>query len=282
MNKRYLNVGSWNIEHFGKMNDENDENQYAIAQHLELAGVDVLALQELYVTGDHYTNSHLRAALDLVQEHTGNQWDYEIFPNRNPNDKSQLCGVAWNAGKLTKAKVVAIPVETKATTELGDLWLWDRKPRAVKFETEPGKTDIVIVSLHMKSNVGRRHIVTRTRHEEAKTLMEHLNYIKAETDDQDIIFLGDTNCKDRSEGAIQEFINNGFDDLNEDDTPTYVKGSAPFDRIFVPRGEDRKPFLYSRQYILRSASPHAHDIYLSDHYIIKTMVKIRKDDDGLP
>ncbi len=116
MNVRYLKIGSWNIEHFGRENDENNENQYAIAQHIELADVDIIALQELYVT--------------------------------------------------------------------------------------------------------------------------------------------------------------------EDDICTYVKGhNAPFDRIFVPRGEDRKPFLYSRQYILCSASPLSRDRYLSDHYIIKTMVKIRRDDD---
>lgn len=279
MNSRYLNLGSWNIEHFGKAGDENSENQYAIAQHIELAGVDILALQELYVTEGDRQNSHLRAALDLVEEHTGNIWEYEIFRNRNAGDKSQLCGVAWNTSKVKKVKTIQVPVKTSVQSNIGTLKLWDRLPHAVKFETEEGKTDLVVVSLHMKSNVGRRNEVIRKRHEEAKTLLANLEFIENELEDEDIVFLGDTNCKNRSEGAIQEFLDNGYEDLNEDDVPTYVKGSAPFDRIFVPSGEDRKPFLYSRQYILRSASPHAHDIYLSDHYIIKTMVKIRRDDD---
>lgn len=279
MNSRYLNVGSWNIEHFGRAGDENSENQYAIAQHIELGGVDILALQELYVTGGNRENSHLRSSLDLVEEHTGNSWEYEIFRNRNAGDKSQLCGVAWNASKVAKVKTVQIPVETSVETNIGTLKLWDRLPHAVKFETEEGKTDLVVVSLHMKSNVGRRNEVVRKRHEESKTLLANLDFIKSEMNDEDIVFLGDTNCKSRTEGAIQEFLDHGYEDLNEDDISTYVKGSAPFDRIFVPSGEDRKPFLYSRQYILRSASPHAHDIYLSDHYIIKTMVKIRRDDD---
>ncbi len=280
MNSRYLNVGSWNIEHFGKAGDENDENQFAIAEHIELAGVDILALQELYVTeGAGRQNSHLRAALDLVEEHTGNTWDYEIFRNRSAGDKSQLCGVAWNASKVEKTKTFQVPVETQVDTDIGTLKLWDRLPHAVKFETDGDKTDLVVVSLHMKSNVGRRHEVVRKRHEEAKTLLGNLQVIKDEMEDEDIVFLGDTNCKERAEGAIQEFIDHGFVDLNEDDIATYVKGNAPFDRIFVPDGADRKPFLYSRQYILRSASPLAHDIYLSDHYVIKTMVKIRTDDD---
>ena len=279
MNSRYLNIGSWNIEHFGKAGDENDENQYAIAQHIELAGVDILALQELYVTGADKKNTHLRSALDLVEEHTGNRWEYEIFRNRNAGDKSQLCGVAWNSSKITKERTIQVPVDTSVDTDIGELKLWDRLPHAVKFKTEEGKTDLVIVSLHMKSNVGRRNEVVRKRHEEAKTLLANMDFIKNELEDEDIVFLGDTNCLKRSEDAIQVFLEHGYEDLNEDDVPTYVKGSAPFDRIFVPSGEDRKPFLYSRQYILRSASPHAHDIYLSDHYVIKTMVKIRRDDD---
>ena len=68
--------------------------------------------------------------------------------------------------------------------------------------------------------------------------------------------------------------------LNEDDTPTYVKGKAPVDRIFVARG--RNAFRFSRQYILSSASPHSHDLYLSDHYVVKTTVTIPKDDDWMP
>lgn len=280
MNQRYLNVGSWNIEHFGRHTDENTENAYAIAEHVELAGVDILALQELYVTSEEgLKNEHIEKSLRLIEEHTGDEWDYDIFPNRSRSDRSQLCGIAWNASRVTKERTYEIPVETRARYEGKTIWLWDRKPHAVKFLTEEGKTDLIVVSLHMKSNVGKRNVVMRTRYEEAKTLMAQMDHVAETLGDRDIVLIGDTNCKARSEDAIQAFIGAGFDDLNEDDTPTYVKGRAPFDRIFVPRGEERAPFLYSRQYILTSASPLAHDTHLSDHYLIKTMVKIRKDDD---
>ena len=280
MNSRSLNVGSWNIEHFGK-NDDNSENQYAIAEHIELSGTDILALQELYVTSDiGLKNAHIEKALELIEEHTGNIWDYEIFPNRNSGDRSQLCGIAWNKSKVSKVSTLKIPVKTEVDYENNRLLLWDRLPHAIKFETEEGKTDLIVISIHMKSNVGKRHIVMRKRFEEAKTLMDNINFVEQELDDKDIIILGDTNCKARTEDAIQSFVNAGFEDLNEDDITTYVKGnSAPFDRIFVPRSEERKAFKYSRQYIMRSASPLAHDNYLSDHYLIKTMVKIRRDDD---
>ena len=181
---------------------------------------------------------------------------------------------------MTKEATLRIPVKTEVEYENKPMLLWDRLPHAVKFKTEEGKTDLIAISIHMKSNVGKRHEVMRKRYEEAKTLMENIKFVENKLNDQDIIILGDTNCKSRSEDAIQAFVQGGFEDLNEDDITTYVKGNAaPFDRIFVPRSEKRRAFQYSRQYIMRSASPLAHDNYLSNHYLIKTMVKIRKDDD---
>lgn len=54
---------------------------------------------------------------------------------------------------------------------------------------------------------------------------------------------GDTNCKRRDEGATRAFIDNGNEDLHEDDIPTYVIGNnAPFDRTFASRGRERKTF----------------------------------------
>ncbi|MDC8004284.1 endonuclease/exonuclease/phosphatase family protein [Aureisphaera galaxeae] len=280
MNSRYLNVGCWNIEHYGKSTDDNDENEYALAEHIELSGVDILALQELYITDStNMENRHLRKALDLIEEHTGNSWEYEIFPNKNAGDKSQLCGVAWNTARVTKEETYKIPVKTHVMHEGKRLGLWDRTPHAVKFATEPGKTDLVVIPIHMKSNVGRRHEVILKRKYEAETLIDNIGNVVDKLNDKDIVILGDTNCKSRSEEAIQAFVKGGFEDLNEDDIPTFVRGNeAPFDRIFIPQSEERKAFWYSRQYILRAASPLAHDTYLSDHYLIKTMVKIRSDD----
>lgn len=290
MKPRYVHIGSMNIEQFGR-DDDNPDNEFALAEHLEMSGVDVLALQELYATNKisnanvRPKNKFLGAALDLVKDHTGNEWKYEIFRNRSKNDTSQLCGIAWNTRRVKKVgKTFRIGVKNKANEAGLKLNLWDRHPHAVKFKALPGAdaevklTDFVIVSLHMKSNVGKRKIVTQTRYHEARELIGHLPSIQSEFDEKDVILLGDTNCKDKNEPAIQEFLGGGFDDLNEDDISTYYKGrNAPFDRIFVP--SDRKPFLYSRQYILRSASPLAHDRFLSDHYMIKTSIVVRRDDD---
>ena len=293
MRPRYIHIGSWNIEHFGREDDDNSDNQFAIAEHIEMSGVHALALQEMYVTNDisqpgaRLENKFFRAALDLVEDHTGQHWELELFRNRQENDRSQLCGIAWNTARLRKEREpLRIGVAHTARENGVSLSLWDRHPHAMKFAAIPGEdatirlTDFIMVSLHMKANVGQRHVVERTRFHEVRELMAQVPAIQSALGEKDLVVLGDTNCRRRHEEAIKAFIDNGFEDLNEDDIPTYVSGDdAPFDRIFIPRGDDRKAFRFSRQYILRSASPLAHDRYLSDHYMIKTSIVVRRDDD---
>ena len=95
------------------------------------------------------------------------------------------------------------------------------------------------------------------------------------TGEQSIVLLGDTNCLGAWEHAVESIEEAGFVDLNGEDEPTFARGTAPFDRIFV-RAE-RPEFKYSRQYVLRSANAGAHESYLSDHYLVKTSVKIYQD-----
>ncbi len=287
MSARYLQVASWNIEHFGK-DDNNDENQYAIAEHVELAGVDILALQEIYVTniddfrnGSEGRNEHLDGTLKLLLEHTGQEWKYELFRNRTESDTSQLCGILWNASRVEHKRTIRLSVPKFVDGgDMGKLWIWDRVPHAVHFSAGDQKIDLAIISIHMKSNVGTPIVVRRKRLEEAKSLIAELATVEAKLDgEKDIVILGDTNCKDGREEALDAFAAAGFEDLNSDDVTTFYRGKdAPFDRIFVPHRESRRAFRYSRQYVLRSTDSHSHDHYLSDHFIIKTSVKILKDD----
>jgi len=291
MKPRYVHIGSLNIEHYGK-DDDNSDNPFPLAEHIEMSGVHVLALQELYATNDITDldkaprNKYLDEVFTYIENHTGNAWEYEIFRNKFKDDDSQLCGIAWNTAHARKiGKTFRIPVSEEAEDQWGNkLWLWDRIPHAIKFQAVPGEddnvklTDFVLVSLHMKSNVGTTSEVKLKRAHEVKTLMENLEAIKEYFDEEDVVFLGDTNCKNQHEEAIKTFLEHGYEDLNADDISTYYRGDkAPFDRIFVPKG--RRAFEYSRQYILRSASPLDHDRYLSDHYLIKTSLVVRKDDD---
>jgi endonuclease/exonuclease/phosphatase family metal-dependent hydrolase len=273
MSKRYIHIGSWNIEHFSKRGGR-EENIYALTEHIEMASLDVIALQEIYVThvdDDIRRNEHLDGVVELLLEHTECQWQYEIFENRKADDMEQLCAVAWNATTISKLATYKIPVET----QLGGKSLWDRTPHAVKFKYRE-KTDFVVVPLHMKSNYGGATEAKRIRHLEAQTLMANIPRVKEELEDLDIILIGDTNCLGSTEQALQVITGNGFEDLNEADAGTFVSG-APFDRVFL--SQERRAFDYSRQYIMVSANPDDHDKYLSDHYLIKTVIKIRRDDD---
>lgn len=305
----FLQIASWNVEHLsGNSRGANNQSAFALADHVEMAGVDILALQEIYVTDadeevrlfdnqpviessaqSERRNRELDIVCYLLEEHLGDPWVYLILPNRSENDTSQLCAVMWNANRIRETGTHRLDVDFE---DDGDR-LWDRAPHAIKFTAtikvwrrndsgESEKVDeersIVLVPLHMKSNYGGGNINSRKRAKEAKTLCSQLSWI-AENLDPSIILIGDTNIKDNTEDAIDRFIEAGLVDLNSSDRSTYWSqryGHSPFDRVFV--AEDRDEFRYTRQYILQSADMKAHDRELSDHYMIKISIKSYVDD----
>lgn len=287
----YLQIASWNIEHLsGASRKDKKQTAYALAEHIEMAGVDIIALQEVYVTHkeeDERRNEDLDRVAELLEEHLGDPWAYTIFPNRKSGDKSQLCCLMWNTTRVEKTDELKIDVIHKDGSDS----LWDRTPHAIRFtmlmeiwhkhEGEwikvPEKKSIVIVPLHMKSNYRGVTVNKRKRGKEAKALCDRLDEVRAM--DESVILIGDTNCLNADEPAIETFIENGFIDLNNNDTATYWSreyGESPFDRAFVAEG--RQEFKYTRQYVLRSSDLSKHDRFLSDHYMIKICVKTYVDD----
>ena len=307
----FLQIASWNVEHLsGNQRGANNQTAYALADHVEMAGVDIVSLQEVYVTDtdeevrlfdnqpaidssaeSERRNRELDIVCYLLEEHLGDPWKYLILPNRNENDKSQLCAVMWNDNRTHTQKdwVHRLAVDF----EDGGDRLWDRAPHAIKFTTtikvwrrnDNGKSEkidenrsIALVPLHMKSNYNGGNINPRKRAKEARTLCAQLPWV-ADNVDRSVILIGDTNIKGNTEEAIDHFIEAGFVDLNSSDRSTYWSqryGHSPFDRVFVAK--DRDEFRYTRQYILQSADLTAHDRELSDHYMIKISVKSYVDD----
>jgi endonuclease/exonuclease/phosphatase family metal-dependent hydrolase len=288
----YLQIASWNIEHLsGASRAERKQSCYALVDHIEMAGVDILAMQELYVTNiidGTRRNEDLDRVCELLAEHKQGDWVYEILPNRNSNDVSQLCGLLWNRERVSKTDSRQLEVDHRD----GDDPLWDRTPHAVKFSMlvnvwrkvgdgewaeQEEQRSVVIVPLHMKSNYGGQTVGKQVRKKEADTLCAHLH--EATDLDPSLILIGDTNCLSADEPAIETFIEYGLIDLNNNDAATYWSreyGESPFDRAFVASG--RAEFKYSRQYVLRSSDLKKHDRYLSDHYMIKLSVKTYLDD----
>ena len=303
----FLQVASWNIEHLsGHPRAQRRQSAYALTDHIEMAGIDLIALQEVYVTDadeevrlfDHQPviqsraysgmrNSDLDVVCYLLEEHLDTPWKYRILPNRSSGDRSQLCAVMWNTQRLTLKAVQALDVQHK----VDGLNLWDRKPHLLSFTSsievwrrssagewtrQPETRTLSVVPLHMKSNYGGATKNRQVRAAEAVTLCDALAAIER---DPSIILLGDTNVLRNDEAAIDTFVGRGYVDLNNNDAATYwskAYGEAPFDRVFVAEG--RPEFKYSRQYVLRSSDLAQHDKFLSDHYMIKVSVKDYVDD----
>jgi len=305
----FLQIASWNIEHLsGQPRADRRQSAYALADHIEMAGIDMLALQEVYLTdpaeevrlgpnqpvissraASERRNSDLDVVCYLLEEHLDTPWKYVILPNRSSGDKTQLCAVMWSTARLTLSDVRALDVQHS----VDELNLWDRKPHLLSFNSsievwrrsstgewtrQAESRTISIVPLHMKSNFGGVTKNRKVRAQEAITLCDALEAISGSFDPS-LIMLGDTNILRNDEPALEAFVDSGFIDLNNNDATTYWSkdfGESPFDRIFI--AADRPEFKYSRQYVLRSSDLEQHDRFLSDHYMIKMSVKDYVDD----
>jgi hypothetical protein len=305
----FLQIASWNIEHLGGASRaDRRQSAFALSEHIEMAGIDVIALQEVYVTApdeevvlgpgqppipssavSERRNADLDVVCYLLEEHLDVPWKYLILPNRQSGDTSQLCAAMWNTDRVKLDDVRALDVSHKD----GDDSLWDRKPHVLTFTSDltvwrrspegvwtelDEKRRMSLVTLHMKSNYGGVTKNRRVRGKEARTLCEALRTADGAVDPT-LILIGDTNILSNTEPAVETFIDNDFVDLNNNDGPTYWSaqyGESPFDRAFVRAG--RPEFRYARQYILRSSDLQAHDRLLSDHHMIKISVKDYLDD----
>lgn len=276
MSLTYLQIGSWNIEHLSKEGGRK-ESPYALTDHIEMAGVHVLAVQEVYDTsppGGDRRNRELNKVCKLLKEHSGDDWQYELYPNAKKTETKQLCGVLWNNTVVQKSRAHRVKVKHK----IDGYRLWYRVPHAVKFSAKYGtkSKSVVVVPLHMKSNYDGAGYGKKVRQREAKQLASQLKAIQSHFKDPSLILIGDTNCLDANEKAIEEFESNGLVDLNGRDAATYPGyGGSPFDRALVAEG--RPEFRYTRQYVLQSSDMSLHDKYLSDHYMIKISVKLYVD-----
>jgi endonuclease/exonuclease/phosphatase family metal-dependent hydrolase len=306
----FLQIASWNIEHLsGAPRKERRQSAYALTDHIEMSGIDLIALQEVYVTPkeekvrlaenqpeiknravEGHRNSDLDIVCHLLEEHLDVPWAYRILPNRTAGDKSQLCCVMWNTKRLNLKSLTPLNVKHKD----GNHSLWDRKPHVANFvsdikvwrkspQGEWNKVDekkgLSLIPLHMKSNYGGVTQNRIVREKEARTLCEAIEAVKPQIDPS-IMLIGDTNILSNTEPAIETFVENGFIDLNNNDHPTYwspqYTNGSPFDRVFIAK--ERPEFRFTRQYVLRSSDLEAHDRFLSDHYMIKVSVKDYVDD----
>jgi predicted extracellular nuclease len=239
------------------------------------------------MTPSELRNTQLDAAFAELNQIPGNDWKYVLTRKNDPEDvdsKRQNVGVAWNQKRV---KLLAGPDKIDVEVPSSDLpagldqgsYPWRRPPYAWHFAVE-GKTDFVLIPLHWKSNSDGEDLGKTIRALEGKSLAEEIDSVKEKYSDQDIVVLGDTNCKSADEAAISALTEVGFKDLNADDLVTYMSGTSPFDRFIVSSDDDENSeFRYSRQYALIAADRDAHDRALSDHFMILMAFRPMDDDD---
>ncbi len=290
-----IRLGSWNIEHLGdpgsRRGTGTNQLQKAedLARYIQAANVDVLALQEIKADGEApkgfprllRTNSILKKTFDILNR-GGAKWNHVLFPRMRPADTTQWTGVAWNEAKVKPVgRVLQVRVSHSRSRQRSNKW--DKNCHAIKFSAGTGKTDFVVMSVHLKANVGRSY--AQHREEEIQEFVKHLPTIKKNfRKEEDLILVGDTNIQSSKERAVSLLQRAGFVNLNSRDEDTHTgRGSQPFDRFFVPGKQ--KEFLKSRQKTLsdyqrqQRLSFAAFRARLSDHYIIVTELQVMADDD---
>lgn len=278
-------LAAWNLEWLGSPDKRAEQpDPELIAKYLIMSRPDVLVLEEItqnIITDQGWGNAALEEALRIVSERTGGNWKHLLFFKENHQEKEQLVGVAWNAAKVSRVgEPYRIPVRRRPN--VGEQW--HRHPWGMKFSLGVGKTDFVVVPLHMKSNRGGYAQTSKQRAEEARSLVRALGALQNAFSDDDIVLAGDTNILKPDEPALARFLGAGFFDLNGGKHLTWIQQgefqAAPFDRFFVP--DDQPEFSGIKMQVMRDNPLGDEKLFrdrLSDHYMIATDVKIMADDD---
>lgn len=248
-----IRVGAWNIETLGSPESrdylrKSPSNGYGMARkppeladQIEVLRLDVLALSEIDDTdmGDGpATNRVLDEAFAILNRRSGNDWTYRLFPKRIRRHSSQHTGLAWNRQRVRAVgKRLRIPVTDVTSRRYFE---WDRHPHAMKFTRGRGRTDFVVIPIHMKA--GRSDAAVKQRRSEAEALVRELSEIQDHFQDRDLILIGDFNMLRRTEPAGRVYRKKGgLFDLNYSDRPTHI-ADFPFDRCYIPRTQRENEF----------------------------------------
>lgn len=248
-----IRVGAWNIETLGSPDSrdylrKSPSNGYGVArepedlaEQIEVLRLDVLALSEIDDTdagASSMTNRVLDEAFRILNRRAGNDWDYRLFPKRIRRYSSQHTGLAWNRQRIRAVgRRFRIPVADVTSRRYFE---WDRHPHAMKFTRGSGRTDFVVIPIHMKA--GRNDAAVKQRRSEAEALVRELSEIQEHFRDQDIILIGDFNMLRRNEPAGRVYRRKGgLFDLNYSDRSTHI-ADLPFDRCYIPRAQRENEF----------------------------------------
>ena len=239
-----IRVGAWNIETLGTPQSRDYRKKrnshgfgvarqpHDLAAQIHRLDLDVLALTEIDDTDPTQTGRNNRVLDDtfqLINRESGQDWTYVLFPKYSHYANTQLTGIAWDRTKINRRGDWYRVRLGKRTSRYAE---WDRHPHAIKFTRGAGRTDFVVIPIHMKAGRSRKAIDQRRI--EAQALVAQLDVIAAHFSDDDIILVGDFNMTRSNEPAGKVFRSSGLVDLNLEDQPTHIAKLA-LDRCYVPR-----------------------------------------------
>lgn len=286
-------VGAWNIEYLGVPSRRESTGKGVlqeasdIAKYVKDSGVSLLGVEEVCVDGKDtpgLTNSSLDETVKIINADSAAAWKYKLFKSKG-KARQQLTGLMWNEAVLTPVgEPYRLPMQVPEP-QVGQPVYWKRWATAMKFSTGEGKTEFVIIPVHMKSNrpargesaEQAREKSIEHRAEEARLLVKALGDVQKKFACQDIIIIGDVNALGGREKCVQIFTEAGFRDLNQQDLVTHISKKYPYsplDRAFVP--DKRPPFSDSKMEVVKPADmpPEEFRKKLSDHYMIRFNLKV--------
>ena len=283
-----IRVGAWNIETLGTPQSRDYRKKRKshgfnvartptkLATQIRQLELDVLVVIEIDDTApeDGVPNNRvLRDTLKILNRDPQSDWTYVLFPKYSHYAHSQHVGIAWNRARIAQNG-------DWYRVELGQrtsgYWEWDRHPHAMQFSRGEGRTDFVIIPIHMKA--GRSEKAIDQRQVEATALVASLEQVTKHFNDDDLILIGDFNMTRGNEPAGQVFRDSRLVDLNSSDVPTHIARLA-LDRSYLSRNP---PFENLQQ--ISVAAPIAPEAVrfrreLSDHWPIVIEFEERADDD---
>ncbi|HPO93928.1 MAG TPA: endonuclease/exonuclease/phosphatase family protein [Phycisphaerales bacterium] len=296
-NPDVLVLGTWNIEWLGKPDQRSGpargvaQSPDDLADYIAASGAEILALEEIvtFTPGSPIRSPELEAVLEALAGKTGASWDYVLFQGRAKGD--QLTGVMWNASAVAAQTTDGrpwdqlhstphrLPIEEGRSAQ--GTALWNRPPHAMRFSAGPGRTDLVLIPVHMKADY--RGKFESHRAAEAEALAKALPAVRTAFADQDVVVLGDSNAADAGEACIRSLVDAGLIDLNRGNEVTHVAGYT-MDRIMPPQGQPE--FANSRQRVFstdylskRRLTETDFKTRYSDHFMVLADVRVMPDDD---
>lgn len=281
-------IGAWNLRGLGSPQSRPEKGRGVaqdpkdIADYIAASKVDILCLEGIADDGEDKTkllNKTLAAALAAIKE---GGWTYRLFAPREPRYSLELTGIAWNEKAV---RAVGEPYRLKMSIPSYQERSWQHWATAMKFSFGEGKTDVVLIPIHLRGNSFKRGKLTEDapaiRQQEAELLLKALPQVREAFQDEDIILMGDFNLlKKADEPAITDLADNGFRDLGADSTLTDWEGKLPSDRAFVPAAQ--REFAQTTLTVFKHPTMEPGDFAeeLSDRYMVKISFPITEDDDG--